>query len=147
MRYLWVVFVVVTSAAGAAEVGPCGGLDRISFLVGQTRSFSQEKIKIAHVDTDGEPVCCSSHLLVFIPGPEIGSQCFAVSQQAAKADGSARGFSNVEFSRIKAAYDPKRGLLLTVPFTLYNPTGGPGKPVSVNVRVNLSGNGSVRIER
>jgi hypothetical protein len=99
------------------------------------------------VDTDGEPVCCSSHLLVFIPAPELGSQCFAVSQEAAKADGSARGFSNVEFSRIKAAYDAKRGLLLSVPYTLYNPEGGRGKPGSVNVRVNLTGDGSVRIER
>jgi hypothetical protein len=147
MRYLWAVFIVFASAAGAAEVGPCNDLDRISSLVGQTRSFSEGKIRIAHVDTDGEPVCCSSHLLVFIPGPEIGSQCFAVSQVAAKADGSPRGFSNVEFSRIKAAYDPKRGLLLSVPYTLYNPEGGQGKPGSVNVRVNLAGTGSVRVER
>src|ERR1700754_4980586 len=127
MRYVWAMFLLIASAADAAEVGTCEGLDRVSFLVGQTRSFSEGKIKIAHVDTDGEPVCCSSHLLVFIPSTEPGSQCFAVSQQAAKADGSARGFSNIEFSRIKAAYDAKRGLLLTVPYTLYNLEGRRGK--------------------
>ena len=101
MRYLWVVFIVLASAAGAAEVGPCNDLDRISSLVGQTRSFSEGKIKIAHVDTDGEPVCCSSHLLVFIPSPEIGSQCFAVNQVAAKADASreASAMSNSAGSR------------------------------------------------
>src|SRR5436189_255028 len=120
MKYVWAALAVLGSAAHAAEVGPCNDLDRISNLVGQTKSFADGKIRIAHVDTDGEPVCCSSHLLVFIPSPEIGSQCFAVSQQAAKDSGSPMGFNNIEFSRIKAAYDPQRGLLLNVPYTLYN---------------------------
>jgi hypothetical protein len=145
-RSVLAALIACTTAANAAEVGPCNDLDRIGFLVGQTRSFAQGKITIAHVDTDGEPVCCSSHLLVFIPAPDIGSQCFAVSQNAANASGGARGFSNIDFARIKGAYDPNRGLLLTVPYTLYDPNGR-GKPGSTNVRVNLSGEGSVRIER
>ena len=99
------------------------------------------------MDTDGEPVCCSSHLLVFIPSPELGSQCFAVSQNAASSSASPRGFANIELNRIKAAYDAQRGLLLSVPYSLYNPDGGPGKPGTANVRINLSGKGSVRIER
>ena len=80
MRYVWAVLVVLGSAAEAAEVGPCNDLDRISILVGQTKSYSEGKIRLAHVDTDGKPVCCSSHLLVFIPSPEIGSQCFAAGE-------------------------------------------------------------------
>src|SRR5215470_19724831 len=103
MRFWLVALFVAASAAEAAEVGPCDGLDRVSFLVGQTRSYAEGKIRIAHVDTDGEPVCCSSHLLVFIPSREIGSECFAVSQDAATGAGSARGFSNIEFTRIKAS--------------------------------------------
>jgi hypothetical protein len=146
MNYFWVVLLLLGSAAGAAEVGPCNDLDRISMLVGQTRSYSQGKIRVAHVDTDGEPVCCSSHLLVIIPSPEIGSQCFAVSQKASKGSESQLGFSDVGFSRIKASNDPKRGLLLVVPYTLYNPNGGPGKPGSANVRVDLRDKGSVKIE-
>jgi hypothetical protein len=146
MRYLWAVIVVLGSAAEAAEVGACNDLDRISYLVGQTKSYAEGKIRIAHVDTDGEPVCCSSHLLVFIPSPEIGSQCFAVSEKAAKGSESARGFSSIEFNRIKASYDPRRGLLLNVPYTLYNPDGGRGKAGSTNVRVTLGDKGSVRIE-
>ena len=146
MRYAFAALVGLVSAATAAEVGPCNELDRISNLVGQTKSYSEGKIKIAHVDTDGEPVCCSSHLLVFIPSPEIGSQCFAVSQTAAKADGSASGFSNIEFSKIKSSYNAKRGLLLEVPYSLYN-DGKRGKPGSTKVRVNLTGDGSVTIER
>jgi hypothetical protein len=147
MRYACALLVVLGSTAGAAEVGPCNELDRIGNLVGETRSYSDGKIRIAHVDTDGEPVCCSSHLLVFIPAPEIGSQCFAVSQKAAKGSESPRGFSNIEFNRIKASYDPRRGLLLDVPYTLYNPDGGRGKPGSTKVRVDLRGKGSVRIEQ
>jgi hypothetical protein len=147
MKYACVVLVVLGSAAQAAEVGPCNELDRVSNLVGQTRSFAQGKVRIAHVDTDGEPVCCSSHLLVLIPAPEIGSQCFAISQKAGDASKSPLGFSSIAFSQIKASYDAQRGLLLNVPFTLYNPDGGPGKPGSTNVRVDLSGKGSVRIER
>jgi hypothetical protein len=88
------------------------------------------------------------HLLVFIPSADIGSECFAVSQTAATKDsGSPRGFSNIEFGKIKASYDQRRGLLLTVPYSLYNPDGGKGKPGTTDVRVDLSGKGSVKIER
>jgi hypothetical protein len=158
MRYAWAALIALSSAfaspalialasvANAAEVGPCDGLDRISNLVGQTKSYSGGKIRIAHVDTDGEPVCCSSHLLVFIPSPEIGSECFAVSQKAASGSESPRGFSNIEFNRIKASYDSQRGLLLTVPYTLYS-QGGRGTPAIAMVRVNLANKGFVRIER
>jgi len=147
MKYVWAVLVVLGSAAEAAEVGPCNNLNRISNLVGQTRSYSEGKIRIAYVNTDGEPVCCSSHLLVFIPSPEIGSQCFAVSQKAAKGSEGQLGFNSIEFNRIEASYDSHRGLLLNVPYTLYSPDRGRGKPGSTNVRVDLRGKGSVRIER
>jgi hypothetical protein len=146
MRLLWAVLAVVASPAVAAEVGPCNDLDRISYLVDQTRSYANGKITIAHIDTFGEPVCCSEHLLVFIPSPEIGSQCFAISQDAAKGDGAARGFSSIAFDRIKGSYDPDRGLLLTVPYSLYDPEGGRGTPRSTIVRVDLRGKGSVTIE-
>jgi hypothetical protein len=145
MRYLCAVLLILCSAAEAAEVGPCNDLDRVSYLVGETKSYSEGKIRIAIVDTDGEPVCCSSHLLVFIPSPEIGSQCFAVSQKAAKGSESQLGFNSIEFNRIKATYDPHRGLQLNVPYSLYN-DGGRGKAGSANVRVNLADKGSVRIE-
>lgn len=135
------------AAASAAEIGQCNGLDRVSFLVGQTRSFSGGKIKIAHIDTDGEPVCCSSHLVVIIPADPTGSQCFALSEKAATdAEGSPRGFSSIAFNKISAAYDSSRGLLLTVPYTLYN-DGKPGRPGSAKVRVNLRADGAVAIER
>lgn len=134
--------------AVAAEVGPCHQLDSISYLVGETRSFSKGAIRIAHVDTDGEPVCCSSHLIVIVASSEEpGSQCFALSQKAAAgADGDALGFADVAFKEIRASYDPRNGLLLTVPYTLYNPDGGKGTARSAKLRVDQRSSGSVRIE-
>jgi hypothetical protein len=140
---LWIALLVLSTPVSAAEVGPCGTLDRVSFLIGQTRSYSAGKITTAHVDTDGEPVCCSAHLLIIIPSPEIGSECFALSDQASRGDSSARGFASVGFDTIKASYDPKRGLLLTVPYTLYND----GRPGRTRVRIDLRGEGSVKIEQ
>jgi hypothetical protein len=152
LKYAWAFLaaaIAFGSHAEAAEVGPCNQLDAISILVGQTRSFSGGKIRIAHVDTDGEPVCCSSHLLVFVidPSPEVGIRCFAVSQQAAKGDQSALGFSSLDLRRVRASYDPQRGLLLTVPYALYELDKRGGRPGAVGVRVNLGDKGSVVIER
>jgi hypothetical protein len=146
MRYVWAALIVLRSVAEAAELGPCNDLDRISNLVGQTKSYTEGKIRIAHVDTDGEPVCCSSHLLVFIPSREIGSQCFALSQKAAKGSEGQLGFYSIEFNRIAASYEPHRGLLLKVPYRLYSPDRGRGKRGRVNLRVDLRTEGSVKIE-
>lgn len=146
MRRLWLLPLAIATPLHAAEVGPCNGLDRIGYLVGQTKSYSQGKIKIAEIDTDGEPVCCSAHLLVFIPAPELGSRCFAVSEKAAQDDGSARGFSSIGFDKITASYDAAKGLLLTVPYTLYA-GGGSGHPRTAGLRVDLRGAGSVTVER
>jgi len=145
MRCLHVLLMIFASAAGAAEVGPCGELDRISNLVGQTRSFAKGDIRIAHVSTGGEPVCCSSHLLVLVSRDEFGPECFAVSQKAATASTSARGFSNIGFDRIKASNESRRGLLLHVPFTLYKLDDRRGTPGIVNVRVDLA-KGDVTVE-
>jgi hypothetical protein len=152
LKYSWAFLaaaIAFGSDAWGRRGGPCNQLDAISILVGQTRSFSGGKIRIAHVDTDGEPVCCSSHLLVFVlvPSPEIGTRCFAVSQKAAKDDQGALGFSSLDMGRLKASYDRQRGLLLTVPYTLYDLDKRCGKPGAVGVRVNLNDMGSVVIER
>ncbi len=139
---LWAV-----AAVQAAEVGPCGDLNRIDFLAGNPRTFANGSIRVAAVDTYGEPVCCSYHLLVFIPEQEIGSQCFAVSQESASSEaGSARGFFSLNVEGIQANYDPERGLLLKVPYSLYEESGK-GVPGTALVRINQKGSGSVTVER
>jgi hypothetical protein len=58
------------------------------------------------------------------------------------------GVSFIDFGRIKGAYDPQRGLLLTMPYALYdNETGGRGRMGTASVRIDLRGKGSVRIEQ
>jgi hypothetical protein len=141
------MLVFLGSPVDGAEVGPCNDLDRISILVGQTKSYSRGKITIAQVDTDGEPVCCSSHLLVLIPNREIGRQCFALSQKAAKGSDGQVGFNRIEFNRITVSYDTQRGLLLNVPYRLSSPDGGRGRPGKVNLRVDLRDSRSVTVER
>jgi len=138
---------LLTSAAGAAEVGPCGELNRIDNLVGQVKSYAEGQIRLAAVET-GEPVCCSSHLLVFIPGIDPGgSQCFAVGDERNRDSGPVRGFYSIDPNRFAGTYDPKRGLLITVPFVRYdNAQGKPGKAGSFRVRIDLRGDGSVRVE-
>ena len=141
---------LLASAAAAAEVGPCGDLNRIDNLVGQIKAYSQGKIRVAHVDTGGEPVCCSSHLLLLVPNIETGggTLCFAVSDQAGRDEKSARGFANIDLSRIAASYDPQHGLLLTVPYALYDLKAvRHGRSGTFRVRIDLRDADPVTIEQ
>lgn len=154
MRYLskllrLVPVALLASPAAAAEVGPCGGLNRIDMLVGQVKSFAEGRIRVASIDTGGEAVCCAAHLLVFIPGSEPGvTQCFAVSDKAARGDPFARGFYSVDLPGATASYDPQRGLLLTVPYKLYDfQQAKPGRSATFRVRIDLRDDGAVKLER
>jgi hypothetical protein len=140
---------LLASAAAAAEVGPCGELNRIDNLIGQVKAFDKGQIRVAAVDTGGEPVCCAAHLLVFILGADPGViQCFAVSDAREPGSANARGFHRIDPDRIAGALDSRRGLLLTVRFVRYDSDHGrPGKAGTLRVRIDLSGGGSVRIER
>jgi hypothetical protein len=73
------------------------------------------------VDTYGEPVCCSAHLIVYIPAKdEIGAACFHISAEA--GDGvSRRGFYKVGLDAARARYEPGEGLTLSVPVEHYDP--------------------------
>lgn len=148
LRAMAMGLLLVVGIGHAAEVGFCGELDRVSYLAGNPRTFGNGSIRVAAVDTDGEPVCCSNHLLVFIPEQGIGTQCFAISQRAATGqEGAARGFMSVDIAGIKGDYDANRGLLLKVPFRLYDEDGsGKGSPGMTAVRINLKGGGSVTVE-
>lgn len=109
-----------------------------------TRTFANGKIRIAHLDTGGEPVCCSSHLLIIAPDPndEQGyNQCRVLS---GGAEDPGQGFLWIRFEQISASYDPARGLLLSVPVRRYvdglNDTEG-----LVEVRINQA-TGAITIE-
>ncbi|NJL08143.1 MAG: hypothetical protein HC900_07650 [Methylacidiphilales bacterium] len=132
--------------AEAASIGACEHLDRISFLAEGPRTFSNGKIRVALVDTDGEPVSGSVHVLVFIPEESIGSRCFAVSRTAATVEGgSALGFYDVAWAKLKASYDAQTGLLIVLPYSLYDGSGG-SPAGDLRIRIDLRGEGAVRLE-
>ena len=107
-----------------------------------TRTFYRGNVRVALLDTGGEPVCCSVHLLILSPsGDEQGEYraCHIVN------DHDGLGFVSIDFARLKAAYDGRRGLLLAFPYALYNDAGGPQKTGIARIRVNAT-NGRVNAE-
>jgi len=98
-----------------------------------TTTFSNGKIRIALLDTGGEPACCSFHLLILHPDPELGRACTVLSDQ------QGQGWGYVVFHGIQATYNPKLGLLLQIPVDFYNPETGlidPGRQELVSIRIN-----------
>ena len=101
-----------------------------------TRTFANGKIRIAHVDTGGEPVCCSSYLAILAP---TGSEVELESRQCKLlTDGvEMSGFNWIAFDSITASYDPGLGLLLSVPVERFDFAGdGTTIPATVGIRIN-----------
>ena len=79
-----------------------------------TRTYANGAIRVAALDTGGEPVCCSAHLLVLSPSgagtdEPVYRQCRVVSAQPGM------GFYSLDIAGIEARYDPAKGLMLSVP--------------------------------
>ncbi len=111
-----------------------------------SRSFANGAIRIAVLDTGGEPVCCATHLLVVAPSasddPPIFRQCFQVS------DTGGMGFYDIDFPGITASYDASLGLRIEVPVSRFHDGVGQGKsgmPGQVVLRINQA-TGTVVLE-
>ena len=107
-----------------------------------SRTFSNGAIRVAQLDTGGEPACCSNHLLILSPDPDYGQACHVLS------DRPGEGFSQVFASEIETSYDPGKGILLQVPVARFDPNTGSSDPNSlmrVPVRINQA-TGGVKIE-
>jgi len=112
-----------------------------------SRTYANGNIRVAWLDTGGEPVCCSSHLLILSPsgdgeGEPIYRQCRVASAQPGQ------GFYSVDVPGITASYDPNKGLLLSVPIGHWHPgmdTGAPAIPDRMEIRINQA-NGVVVFE-
>lgn len=111
----------------------------------QTRTFAQGAIRVAHLDTDGEPVCCPSHLMILSPAgapPEDYRVCHMVSAQTV----APMGFLHIDVAGIASSYDPERGLLLTVPTRTYlDANTGAYSEGTFAVRINQA-TGAVTLE-
>lgn len=139
-------------AAGAAGqvVAECGWIANPANIAEpwaeHTRSYANGAIRVALLDTGGEPVCCAAHLLVLAPsspaeGP-LYRQCFVVS------GAPERGFYDIDIAGIDASYDPALGLLLSVPVFHWHEgieRGQPGIAERMELRINQA-LGSVTVE-
>ena len=97
------------------------------------KSFYQGQVRVALLDTGGEPVCCSTHLLIMMPSndmPAEGRVCHIVGQK------DQLGFENIDMARLRTSYDPRRGLLIEFPYRLYV-DGLKSKSGVGRVRVNV----------
>ena len=143
---------LAAALAGTAEaqvLQDCEVLDSITAVVEPweeaTRSYANGAIRVVHLDTDGEPVCCSSHLAIVAPTgePELPfRQCRLLSD----ADGFT-GFLDVRIAEIASSYDPAKGLLLTVPVDRYDGEKGARAdgPFPLRVRINQA-TGAITLE-
>lgn len=137
----------LASPVAAASVRPCDGVTEAAFNIvepwdANSRTFYQGRVRVASLDTGGEPACCSAHLLiVFYASDDPESfTCRLVS------DRDRTGFAGIDFSTIKSSYDPKRGLLLTFGYSVMPSDGGPTpRRAMTKVRVNVPA-GAVAVE-
>lgn len=94
-----------------------------------TRIFANGDIRLVALDTGGEPVCCSAHLMVlYLEADAPYFSCTLVSQ-----DGSL-GWAAMSLSAAQASYDPAVGLTVAVPVGIYN--GVSSDPGLVSVTIN-----------
>ena len=125
------------STGAAAAVHACTGLDSIGNLIGNVKQFAQGAISVAYVSTE-EPAAAPDHLLIFVADGEMGSTCYAVSESA-----EGHGFAGVDMAKLTASYDSVKGLLLSVPVSVYDADSGRTKPAgAVKIRVSRKNNQS-----
>jgi len=130
---------LVALPAQAGTLGNCDWIDRTINIFEPWEDNSRViklgdvgSVRIAHMDTGGEPICCASYLLILAPDPqdEMGNRtCRLLSN-----GGVGSGFSWVEFKDIKVSGDDSPDLVLTVPIRTHSETGGiPGtRIVTIN---------------
>ena len=145
------VLLAMTAPAAAVSVMDCNDDQSTAAAANiaepwekNTKVFYNGQVRVAVVDTGGEPVCCSIHLLVLSPAggqdePEY-TACHLIN------DHEGMGFVSIDFARIAAAYDAKKGLLITFPYGLYVDGVKPNKPGTAKIRLNLKA-GTVTAEK
>ena len=133
----------LTGAAMAAEVHDCDGAENPGNIVEpwdqNTRTFYKGEVRVALIDTGGEPACCSAQLLVLAPDPtdETGDRsCHLITNKGGV------GFGDIVFAKLTATYNPKTGLLIAFPYSHTGLDGKPDATGTAHVRVNV-GTGKV----
>jgi hypothetical protein len=130
---------MIAGPAAAVVVEPCEGVATVENIAepweANSKSFYNGEVRLAVVDTGGEPACCSTHLMVLYnedPGDEPAYRaCKMVSDQPG------RGFGDVVFKDLKATYDPATGLTFSVPIAVAKEDGSGSTPGVAKLRLKL----------
>ena len=145
------VLLAMTAPAAAVSVMDCNDDQSTASAANiagpwekNTKLFYNGQVRVAVMDTGVEPVCCSIHLLVLSPAGGQDEPEFTACHLINDHEGS--GFVSIDFAKIAAAYDPKKGLLITFPYGLYVDGMKPNKPGTAKIRLNLKA-GTVTAEK
>lgn len=112
-----------------------------------SRTYANGAIRIALLDTE-EPTCCSFFLLILSPSGVVEGPGYRACNVLSL--GETLGFNGIDFAAITASYDPARGLVLSVPASLWHegmPPDGSPDPLTVTARVRINqATGAVTLE-
>lgn len=141
------LFSLMPVVAPAQVIEECGWVGSPANIVEpwaeNSRTFANGAIRVALLDTGGEPVCCARHLLILAPsghqeGP-VYRQCLVASAQPGS------GYYDIDVAGMAASYDPALGLLLDMELYHYVSDDGPAIPDRMQIRINQA-SGAVVIE-
>jgi hypothetical protein len=143
MRFVLAVAALVGAAlpAAATQVRDCDYAASVKSIAEpwerNIRGFYNNAVRVAVLDTGGEPVCCSQHLLVLLPD-RAGSQPGMDEERLCRVvgDHDASGFLRIEFRQMRARYD-RRGLLIEFPVQIYG-DGIRNRRSAVRVRIDVA---------
>jgi len=128
---------IATANAQAQEVRSCNdvsvGIETlVTPVANNVRTFYNNRIQIYNIDTI-EPAAAPAGIVIVLPSspeddPIGGSKCLAI-----------RGFSAINIKAARAAYDPAKGLSLSIPTRKFDPEtdkfkSGPRLNISINLQ-------------
>ncbi len=124
------LFAIANARAEAdREVRNCSDANLgIESIVLPAKSFYNGQVNVFVTDTV-EPAAASFGLAIVTPDfadPVGGSNCRAITH-----------LSGVDINKIKSSYDSDKGLLLTVPYRVYNGEGTEPAKAPLKIRINL----------
>jgi len=124
--------------AHAAWLGDCNDYASAGLIAEpweqNTRTFYNGQVRVAVVDTNGEPVCCSSWLVVIFPDKddELGGRtCMMLGSE------EGLGFTGIDVKTIKSSYAAATGLTLTVPVKRLNDDSSGQRTEVVTLKLDL----------
>jgi len=107
---------LAAAPAQAATIADCNEYAMTTFVAEpweqSSRTFYNGQVRLVVTDTDGEPVCCSTWLVVIFPNAddELGGRTCRMVGSA-----SGLGWTGVDMKGVKSTYAAATGLTITVP--------------------------------